>query len=156
VRRMTLTHLVDRVRQDLEYAWRGLRRAPGFTAMVVATLALGIGVNGAMFAFLDRVFVRAPSGVGAPREVRRLYIAYNGMTELRSSPASDNFKYPHFRAIAATDSTLEIAAFTPPDSTSIVQGDLRVPIRRSRVTGAYFSTLRVRPQLGRFFVDEER
>jgi len=49
---------LDRIRQNLAYAVRGLRQSPGFTAAVVLTLALGLGVNAAMFTFLDRVFVK--------------------------------------------------------------------------------------------------
>src|SRR4051812_25664810 len=56
VRRMTLQTWIDGIRQDLGYAWRGLVRSPAFTITVVATLALGLGVNAAMFSFLDQVF----------------------------------------------------------------------------------------------------
>ena len=63
VRRMTPLHWLDNVRQDLAYAWRGLTRNRGFTAMVVLTLGLGLGVNAALFSLIDRVFVRAPAGV---------------------------------------------------------------------------------------------
>src|SRR5690242_17643129 len=66
VRSLTLPGMLDRVRQDLAYAWRGLVRAPGFTATVVATLALGLGLNAAVFSLLDRLFVRAPAAIGRP------------------------------------------------------------------------------------------
>src|SRR5215475_13423375 len=64
---------VGRMQQDAGYAWRGLRRSPGFTLAVVLVLALGLGANAAIFSVLDRVFLSAPAGVSAPREIRRLY-----------------------------------------------------------------------------------
>src|SRR5262245_51202244 len=73
VRRMTGIGWLDRLRQNLAYAVRGLRQSPAFTAAVVLTLGLGLGVNAAMFTFLDRVFVRPPDGVTKPQEVRRIY-----------------------------------------------------------------------------------
>ena len=43
---------------DLRFAIRGMRRRPAFTLLVVATLALGLGVNGAVFALVDSVLLR--------------------------------------------------------------------------------------------------
>jgi putative ABC transport system permease protein len=154
-RDMTLLHWVDRIRQDTTYAVRGLARSPGFTATVVVTLALGFGVNAAMYSILDRVFRRAPAGVIAPREVRRLYLDYDRPKEPGGRTAFSSFTFPHFRAVAAAVVPLELAAFTQPDSVGVVSGATRIPARESEVTGNYFSVLGVRPQLGRFFVAEE-
>jgi len=48
----------DHLQQDVRYAFRGLRRSPGFTAAVVITLGLGIGANAAMFNVIDRLMFR--------------------------------------------------------------------------------------------------
>jgi putative ABC transport system permease protein len=155
VRRMTLLRWLDRVAQDATYAWRGLKRSPGFTITVVLTLGLGIGVNAAMFSLLDQLFVRPPLGVVAPKEVVRLYDEVSRPTEPSGRLAYDHFMYPQYRAMRLADSTLPIAMFTEPDSTAIVDGDARIPVRQSLVTAAYFHLLGVRPKRGRFFTAEE-
>src|SRR5258708_6511456 len=50
----------EAVAQDLTYVFRGLRNSPGFTAMVVVTLALAVGANAAIFSVLDRLLLLTP------------------------------------------------------------------------------------------------
>jgi hypothetical protein len=56
---------VDRLLQDLRYGWRQLRRHRTWTAVVILTLALGIGANTAMFSVLNAVIFKAPLGIRA-------------------------------------------------------------------------------------------
>lgn len=152
VRRMSGMELIDRVRQDLGYALRGLGRTPGFTLAVVLTLGLGLGVNAAMFTFLDRVFVKPPAALVRPDEVRRIYADM----QLRDEPdriASSVFRYPHIREIArSVDSTTRIGVFTSfRDSVSITAGSRVVSARRTLANTAYFTVLGIRPLLGRYF-----
>ncbi len=151
-RSMTPLLWLDRVRQDVSYAMRGLARAPGFTVTVVVTLALGVGLNAAVFSLLDRVFVRPPAGVAAPNEVRRLYL------ESATAIAGDNhifpfFSYPSYQAIADAFGSAETAAYTPADS---VRPEAGGPLfRRSYVSANYFRLLGIRPIVGRTFDKDE-
>src|SRR3954466_14012794 len=72
-RRARRTEWLAGLRKDIAYAWRALRQSPGVTVSVVLTLALGLGVNIAMLTLLNAVFLRPPSGVDRPSDVRRLW-----------------------------------------------------------------------------------
>jgi len=65
----------DNFRQDLAYALRGLRTKPAFTIAVVATLALGIGGNAAMFNIVDQLLFRPPPMLRDPATAHRVYVA---------------------------------------------------------------------------------
>jgi len=157
----TLTEWAEQVRQDAGYAWRGLRRSPGFTLAVVLVLALGLGANAAIFSVLDRVFLSAPAGVSAPQEIRRLYYIQPQSQFRAFGPANgvnEWMDYPEYAAVRdAGESDAQFAAYTRPDSVETRIGNAIVPAMISYVTESYFTTLGVRPSHGRFFTaDEDR
>jgi putative ABC transport system permease protein len=61
--------MIDELRQDVTFAVRQLRRAPAFTAVAAATLALGIGANSAIFALVDATLLRPLPYAAADRLV---------------------------------------------------------------------------------------
>jgi predicted permease len=143
--------LLDWLRQDVAYAVRGIVRAPGFAAMVVVTLALGVGANGAVFSLLDRVFGQAPAGVAEPESLRRLYIRQPD-NPFNPGAAFPSWNYPAFAAVQdAVGGQASLAAWTPSAETVVRVGDAEIPVRRSYVTGSYFDVLGVRSALGRPF-----
>lgn len=154
VRRMTLTTWLDRIRQDVSYAFRGLRRSPGFTAAVVLTLGLGVGVNGAMFSLLSRLFMLPPSGVERPNELRRVYATFDNEPGQRITIAT--LQYPQYAAMRdAVDSSIVLGIFIGADSTAMRDGNARVPTMVDYVNPDYFRVLGVRASRGRLFTADE-
>jgi hypothetical protein len=92
---MQVGERLDGVRQDLRYAWRGLRRAPGFAAVVVATLALGIGATTAVFSVVNGVLLRPLPYPDAER-VTAIYSRFPGLGIERG-----NLSEPEFMDVAA-------------------------------------------------------
>ncbi len=149
--------LVDRIGQDLGYALRRLIRTPGFTAMVLLTLALGIGANSAVFSVLDRIFGQVPAGVQNADGLRRLYVHAPSRETKRGNPfVFPYFSYTAFSAVRdASATTGRVAAWTPSDEETVVEGARELSARVSWVTPDFFGVVGVRPRLGRFFSPEE-
>jgi predicted permease len=158
-RQMEFTERLDSIRQDIGVTLRGLRNAPGFTATVVLTLALGVGANAAVFSVLDQIYLREPVGVAHASELRRLYervppsAPMNGGREVIVSPQFDYSTFAAMRAELA--GRAELIAFTSSDSESIGLGESAVPARVAYVSENYFATLGIRAARGRFFASSE-
>ena len=134
----------DHVRQDVRYSFRRLIKDPGFTVIAVGTLALGIGVNTAIFSIVNGVFLRP---LPYP-ESEQLVILYSRLAdEPRGSSSYPNFLdwERHNRSFS------QIAAFRPDDLNLVGQGQPeRVPAEM--VSASFFRLLGVQPVLGRTFL----
>ena len=130
---------------DLRLALRRLRLAPGFSALAIGMLALGIGATTTAFALINAVFLRPPAHVRAPGRVVAVY------TSDFSGPRYGNTSYPDledFRAAGA--GLLALAGYTfRPLSTSTGAESFRTA--GELVTPNYFDVLGVEPAAGRFF-----
>ncbi|HMA22557.1 MAG TPA: ABC transporter permease, partial [Gemmatimonadaceae bacterium] len=146
---------LDGLRQDVTFAARSLRGSPGMVAAIVVTLALGLGVNTAVFSLLDSIFLRPPAGVVAPGRVRRLWTEINLGSGKQYWPG---YAYPQYRAVTeALTGLAETAIFLQPAPTKLGVGGTTLPITMSRVSSGYFPLLGVRASMGRFFTaDEDR
>lgn len=150
----TWFRLVDVIAQDLRYAWRSMRRAPGFTAAVVVILALGIGLNAAMFSFLDRLYLRPPSGVVEPDALRRLWITRYS----RGSPSApyQSLSFAHYAAVReALRGVAEVAYFNTNNAMALGRDHAGPPVHGVWATASYFPVLGARPALGRVFGADE-
>src|ERR1041384_2264259 len=85
---------LDTLRQDLAYAVRGLRNKPAFTLAVVATLALGLGANAAMFNIVDQLLFRPPPMLRDPGTAHRVYapMIYRGKESINGISRYANFE----------------------------------------------------------------
>lgn len=153
-RRMTWLGSLDVLRQDLGFAFRSILRAPGHTATVVVTLALGIGLNAAAFSVLDRLYLRPPAGVAQPNAIRRIWIESH-RTEGGVPMSHQAMSFPAFREVAsAVGDSSRAAAIT--SGSYRLGGTRRGPEVEVRYTSAsFFDILGVRPALGRFYTSEE-
>jgi putative ABC transport system permease protein len=144
---------LDVLRQDVRFAWRAVARTPGFTAMVVATLALGVGANAAMFGFLDRIFLRPPSGVSEPSGLRRLWVTSARATRMITY---QGLNYPSYLALKdAAEGTADIAFFNTDHTLRIGRDRSTAPVHAVYATSNYFGVLGVRAARGRFFSPAE-
>jgi predicted permease len=151
MRMMTLLRIIDRLRQSTSYAIRGIRRTPGFSIAVIATVALGVGLNTSMFSLLDRLLLQPPPGVTDPGSVRRLYIDPGYAVTDRGSHVFPHFSYANYRTVREAFRSGDLAAYTKADSLGL-DG---VTAHLSYVSSNYFSLMGVRPVAGRTFGSDE-
>jgi len=144
---------LDAWSQDLSYALRSLRRAPGMTLTIVATLALGLGINTAMFSLLNAVFLRPPAGVAHPEQVRRVWSERKFRSGTQFWPG---YAYPQYQqAGTALKGLAEAAIYRSSAQMKLGRGSDASTALVSVATSNFFGLLGVRPALGRFFTAEE-
>jgi putative ABC transport system permease protein len=139
--------------QDLRSGLRMLARSPGFTVVAVLSLGLGIGANTTIFSFVNALLFRPPA-VEAPGRLLELWqrnTKGSGLEEY--TPLSypgyiyDRDHNQAFSALLAFDGEMRPVSWSRTTEGGLVQGQL--------VSGNFFSTLGVRPVLGRAFLPDE-
>ncbi len=139
--------------QDLRFALRQLRRAPGFTLIAVLTLALGIGANTAIFSLLDQALLR-PLPVVDPQQLVILEgtgKAWQGHTSGHGGSPTLLFSYPMYRDLRDKATSLSGVLATSTSRVGILRHGEASVEEAELVTGNYFQLLGVQPALGRLF-----
>jgi len=135
---------------DVGYAFCSLRRAPGLTALVVVTLALGIGMTATPFSMLDALVFRpyplpepdrVVSLVGTSRDTQYALFSYREYLDIRDHTAS-------YDGVVASSTVSAVGFASEAQETPRVRGAMLV-------SGNYFRALGVEPSLGRGFRDDE-
>jgi len=132
--------------QDLRYAARQLRKTPGFSALTITTLAVGIGVNAAMFTVIDQTLLRHLPYPDAPS-----LVAVDAVRQLTSSVS-----YADVEAWRKRDRDFSQIAYYYGSAVSVDENATSDLIYKVNVSPNLFSTLGVKPILGRTFTKEEQ
>lgn len=138
--------------QDLRYGWRVLRKSPGFSAVAVLVLALGIGANTAIFSVVNAVLLR-PLPFDHPEQLLQLYhvppqASFPGIPLFPVSPAN----FYDWRAQAHSFEAISAYGF---GRYTMTGGSRPITVPLVSSTYGLFSILHVQPMLGRDFLESE-
>jgi predicted permease len=135
--------------QDLRYAVRMLAKNPGVTAIIIITLALGIGVNAAIFGMVNGFLLR-PLPVPSPEQITVLAIQQKG-----APVGSSGFSYPEFADFRRQASGIADLFAVVISSFEVTEGNVSGERYGTYVSGNFFPALQIKPALGRFLVPDE-
>ncbi len=131
----------DILRQDLRYTARTLARAPGFTAVAILVLSLGIGANTTVFSVTDYALIR-PLPFPSPDRLVKVWETLPGYQHMEVSPAS-------YRDWKRINSVFEDLGAFSTNAVNLVGNGPPERIQAANVTGNLFRLLGVQPLLGR-------
>jgi predicted permease len=139
---------IEELSQDLRFAFRMMRRSPGFTAVAVVSLALGIGANTAIFSLLNAILLR-PLPVRSPEQLVQ-FNRWFGTQE------NSYFPYPHFERFKRSNRTLSgMFAVTGWGRIGLSYRGQSELANAELVSGDYYPVLGVTPLLGRVLTPED-
>src|SRR5712692_1972063 len=134
---------------DVRYAFRVLRKSPGFTAVVVLSLALGLGANTAIFSLVNAFLLR-PMPVDDPGRLVAIYL-----TAPRWCQSIEGFSYPDLLDSRKQNTGLSDLMGSTGVALSVTDSEKPELIWGEMVTGNYFSGLGIHPVAGRGFLPDE-
>ena len=141
---------MHRLMQDLRFGFRTMLKSRGFALVAIATLALGIGANTAMFTVVYNVMLR-PLPFPQPESL----VAIQALRTRGGPPTPSSFSYPDFRDVRERNrSFTDVAAHNNNDYTLTGVGD-PVHVSAEVVSAGFFKILGVQPTLGRGFAFDE-
>ncbi len=153
----------ETLQRDIRFAFRGMRKSPGFTAVALGCMALGIGANTAIFSVINAVMIRSLPVSHPEQLVVFRYISSGDMGSLRRTASGyrgTSFPYMTYEALRKQTQALSgVFAFAPLgfDNHSVTVGmaGQSTVAGGEMVSGNYFSVLGVSPILGRAIFDDD-
>ena len=138
---------IERLMQDVRYGLRMLVKTPGFTAVAILTLALGIGANTALFSVVNGVLFNP---LPYPHPEQLVWIA-----ESKPNFATGSISFPNFRDWRKNNRSFSAMGAYRPYSYSLTGLGEAEQLRAVLITSDFFSVLGVNPQIGRSFAPGE-
>ena len=146
------TAFLEDLRQDIRYARRMLRSNPGFAAIAILILAVGIGATTAIFSVVNATLLRPLPF----REPDRLMAVFLRMPVQYGSREIDmTWSYPKYQAFLSAQRTFSDAAIHIVDAFNVSTDDGAERVLGESVSARYFSILGLTSERGRFFLDSE-
>jgi len=136
-----LIRFIESTVQDIGFAVRTLAKTPGFTAVVILSITLGIGANTAIFSLIDAVMWRMLP-VKEPESLMTVVRSQSGKVQ-------NGFTYKEYKALREYSRMAELTAYSPTRLNVSVDGSLEPTIDGQMIAGNYFSLLGVHPIAGR-------
>jgi predicted permease len=144
--------------QDLKYALRQLRKSPGFAAVAILTLALGIGANTAIFTVVNALLLKMLP-VKDPQQLVVVGDPASANSRSNGTPRTDVYSYPLYKELRDRNSVFSALCAASSDhrvQVDTAQGDsLDAKVTGRMVSGNYFTLLGVEPAAGRLFWDSD-
>ncbi len=149
---------MNTILQNFRVALRQLRHSPAFALTAILTLALGIGANTAIFSLLDQALLRTLP-VDKPSELVTLQdsgTAWDGSISVAGGDQKDVFTYPTYKSLRERNQVFSsLAAIVAVNGINFTRNNSSRLVNSELVSGNYFSTLGVRPALGRVFSQQD-
>ncbi len=163
-RDMRRTNFVEELMRDVTFAFRALKKSPGFTMTALLSLALGIGANTAIYSFMDAIMLRALP-VPHPQNLVVLNWRAHGQASIVHQTHSvvhqqhgdgSDFPYPFFDSLRHHNSVLSSTfGFANANRVSLVVHNQAFLAGGEYVSGNYFSSIGAPPAAGRLIDDED-
>ena len=133
--------------RDLRFSFRSLRKSPGFSSIVILTMALGIGGNTAIFSIVNSVLLR-PLPFPEPNRLVAIYT-------YTSTEGNTSFSYPDFLDWQRDNSSFAYLAVYLRSGVALLDSGSAEYLQGELISANFFDALGVKPLLGRTFVTDE-
>ena len=135
---------------DLKFAWRQLKKSPGFAVTAIVTLALGIGATTAIFTMFDQVLLRVLP-VERPKELVRLewHGSFSGSMSSFGGDIGNYYSYPMYRDLRDKSQVFSGVLAAMRTGVGVAWNNQAEDVNAEIVSGNYFEVLGLKPALGR-------